>query len=353
MISAFIINRQMHYIREKDLGFDKEQVMMVYNPTWNRDFTKNMKERLGDFAASQPYITKYSGMIGGLDGSYNTNGFILNGEQKWRKQLSVDFGYFEMLGIKFIKGRPFSRDFPSDTFKTKRPAVINESLYNMLGDQVKLGAYCKPLNATIIGVVQDYHFETLSKKIEPEEHVLGNNFDMVFMFKINPGHMQDAISGIGKEWKSLTDYPFEYSFLDETISKMYESDMRWEKSIRISCFFAIFIACMGLFGLSAINAINRTKEIGIRKVLGASVKDIAMSLSSGFIVIVIIAILIATPVSYFVMNKWLEDFAYRINLSWWMFAMAGLMAFIAALTATSFQTIKAAVVNPIESLRSE
>ena len=131
------------------------------------------------------------------------------------------------------------------------------------------------------------------------------------------------------------------------------ADIRWEKTIQYSCFFAIFIACMGLFGLSSINAINRTKEIGIRKVLGASIKDIATTLSTGFVSIIIISVLIATPIAYWIMNKWLDDFAYRIDLSWWMFVVAGVMAFIIAMVTTSFQTIKAAIVNPVESLRSE
>ena len=353
MISAFVINRQMHYIASKDLGFDKEQVLMVTNPTWDPDFTKHLKVILGNFAKSSSYIFQFSGMNGGLDGSYNTNGFILNGEQKWRKELSVDYGYFEMLGIKVLQGRTFSRAYSSDTSKKIHPVVVNETLFNMLGYKAKLGEYCEPINATIIGVVEDYHFETLSKKIEPEEHVLGNNFEMIFMFKIKPDHMSEAIAGIGKEWKSVTDFPFEYTFLDETIAKMYEADIRWEKTIRYSCFFAIFIACMGLFGLSAINAINRTKEIGIRKVLGASIKDIATTLSKGFVSIIIISVFIATPIAYWIMNKWLDDFAYRINLSWWMFVVAGAMAFIIAMVTTSFQTIKAAIVNPVESLRSE
>ncbi len=353
MISAFIINRQMHFVNNKDLGFDKEQVLMVSNPTWNSDFSKQARARLANFAKSQSYISDFSGMNGGLDGSYNTNGFKLNGEQKWRKELSVDYDYFEMLGIKFLQGRSFSRSFPTDTARIKRPAVINETLFNLLGDQVKLGEYCEPLGSTIIGIVQDYHFETLSKKIEPEEHVLGLNYEQFFMFKIKAGKIPSAIAGIQKEWKSFTNYPFEYTFLDDTINKMYESDMRWQKTIQFSCFFAIFIACMGLFGLSAVNAINRTKEIGIRKVLGASVREITLTLSSGFIRMVTIAILVATPLSYWIMNKWLEDFAYRIDISWWMFVAVGIIAFIVALAATSFQTIKAAVVNPIESLRAE
>jgi putative ABC transport system permease protein len=353
MISAFVINRQMHFVSEKDLGFDKDQVIMVTNPTWDKDFTKSMKERLRNFSLSQPYISQFSGMNGGLDGANNTNGFVLNGEQKWRKQLSVDYGYFEMLGIKFIQGRPFSKAFATDTVRKINPIVINETLFQMLGDQAKLNEYCQPLGGTIIGVVQDYHFETLSKKIEPEEHTLGNDFQMFFMFKIKSGHMKEAIAEIGREWKRQTDYPFEYTFLDETIAKMYEADRRWEKTIQTSCLFAIFIACMGLFGLSAVNAINRTKEIGIRKVLGASVRDIAATLSSGFIIIITIAILIATPIAYWIMDNWLKVFAYRIDLSWWMFAVAGLLAMVIALLATSFQTIKAAVVNPVNSLRAE
>jgi|SRR5450755_177641 len=353
MIAALVINRQMHYINNKDLGFDKEQVLMVTNPTWDFDFTKHIKEVLGNFAKSQSYISQFTGMNGGLDGSYNTNGFTLNGEHRERKQLTVDYGYFEMLGIKVLQGRTFSRAFSSDTSKKTHPAVLNETLFNMLGDKAKLGEFCEPIHATIIGVVKDYHFETLSKQIEPEEHVLGNNYEMIFLFKIKPGHMPQAITEIGREWKSITDYPFEYTFLDETIAKMYEADQRWEKTIQYSSLFAIFIACMGLFGLSAINAINRTKEIGIRKVLGASVRDIVVTLSSGFTIMVTTAIIIATPVSYWVMSKWLEDFAYRIDLSWWMFAVVSAIAFVIALATTSFQTIKAAVVNPVESLRSE
>jgi putative ABC transport system permease protein len=353
MISAFIITRQMRFINNKDLGFDKEQVLIVSNPVWNMDFTKHAREQLGNFARSQPYISYFSGMNGGLNGANNMNGFKLNGEQKWRKQLSVDYDYFEMLGIHFLQGRSFSRTFSTDSSRKKRPAVINESLLTLLGDKAKVGEYCEPIDATIIGVVQDYNFETLSKKIEPEEHVLGLNYESSFMFKIKAGQIPTAISGIGKEWKSFTNYPFEYTFLDDTINKMYESDKRWEKTIQFSCFFAIFIACMGLFGLSAINAINRTKEIGIRKVLGASVRNIAVTLSSGFMKMVIIAIIIATPLSYWIMSKWLDDFAYRIDLSWWMFVVVGAIAFIIALATTSFQTIKAAVVNPVESLRAE
>jgi len=354
MLSAYVINRQMHYISHKDLGFDKDQVLMVTNPTWDRDFTLRTRERLRAFAATQPYITHYSGMNGGLDGSYNTNGFRLNGEQRWRKELTVDYDYFEMLGLKFVEGRPFSRAIASDTSSKIRPCVVNEALWTMLGKEAKLGEFCEPLRHTIIGVVKNYHFETLGKQIEPEEHVLARNYEMYFMFKIKGNRMSQAIAAIEKEWKAATGgYPFEYTFLDQTISKMYEAESHWQSIIEASCLFAIFIACMGLFGLSAVTAINRTREIGIRKVLGASVRDIFATLSSGFVVMVTIAVLIASPIAWWIMHAYLEDFAYRIEIGWWMFPVAGLVSLGVAMMTVSFQVVRAATANPVDSLRAE
>ncbi|MEO7120941.1 MAG: ABC transporter permease [Ginsengibacter sp.] len=354
MITTFVINRQMQYINSKDLGFDKDQILIVKNPTFDAAFTKPVHDRLMVWAKSQPAVLEFSGMNGGLDGSYNTNGFKLNGEQKWLKQLTIDYNYFKMLNIKFVEGRPFSKSMPSDTSRELRPSIINETLFKMLGKDVKLGVYNEAIRSTIIGVVKDYHVETLSKKIEPVQHVLAGNYESSFMFKIRAGQMRSTISKLEKEWKDISgNYPFEYTFLDESVAAMYKADMSWEKIIQASCFFAIFIACMGLFGLSAINAINRTKEIGIRKVLGASVKDIIATLSSGFVAMIAIAIVIAIPIALWITNKWLEDFAYRINITWWMFAVAGILAVLIALATVSFQAIKAAIANPVKSLRSE
>jgi putative ABC transport system permease protein len=354
MIAAFVMNLQMRHISNKNLGFDKEQVLMIKNPTWDISFTKKMKERLSNFSKTQPYVTMYSGMNGGLDGAYNSSGFTLNGEQKNRVDLTVDFNFFEMLGLKIIKGRSFSRDMASDTSKVQKAAVVNETLFNMLGKTAKIGEFNEPINARIIGVVKDYNFESLSKKIEPEKHILASDFISLFLFKIKPGKMQEAITKIEKEWKEASEnYPFEYTFLDESINKVYEPEMRWQSIIQASCFFAIFIACLGLFGLSAINAVNRTKEIGIRKVLGASVKDIFTSLSTSFVFMIAVAIVIATPIAWWVMNRWLEDFAYRIQLNWWMFAVTGIIALLIALGAVSYHAIKAAMANPVKSLRTE
>ncbi|MGN6601463.1 MAG: ABC transporter permease [Ginsengibacter sp.] len=354
MIAAFVISRQMQFINNKDLGFDKDQVLMVSNPKWDPAYTKQLTERLQVFAQSQPGVISFSGMNGNLDGEYNTNGFMLNGTQQWRKQISVYYNYFEMLDIKFLQGRPFSRNFPSDTSREVSPIIVNESLFKMLGKDAKVGEYNKPLRGTIIGVVKDYNFETLSKKIEPEEHRLATRYIGNFMFKVKAGSMQNVIAALQKQWKGISDnYPFDYTFLDQDIAKMYDADMRWQRIIQASCFFAIFIACMGLFGLSAINAINRTKEIGIRKVLGATVKDIVATLSSSFIAMIAISVVIAIPLASWIMNKWLDDFAYRISITWWMFAIAGIVALLIAFLAISFQAIKAARGNPVESLKSE
>ncbi|HWB24867.1 MAG TPA: FtsX-like permease family protein [Chitinophagaceae bacterium] len=354
MFAAFVMNRQMHFISNKDLGFDKEQVLMVKNPTWDVDFTQRTRERLRVFAASNPAIIAMSGMNGGLDGSYNTNGFMLNGEQKWLRQLSVDYNYFEMLGLKFVQGRPFSRAILSDTSRTEMPSIVNETLFKMLGSNAKIGVYNKDIRSTIIGVVKDYNFESLSRKIEPEQHTLATRYQQYFMFKVRPGKMQSTIASLQKEWRKINnDYPFDYTFLDQSIAKVYDADMRWRNIMQASCFFAIFIACLGLFGLSAVNAANRTKEIGIRKVLGATVKDIVQDLSRGFVVTFMIAIVIAAPLAYWIMNNWLQNFAYRINLSWWAFLLVGFTALAIALITVSFKAIRAATANPVNSLRSE
>jgi putative ABC transport system permease protein len=354
MIAAFVITKQMQFISDKNLGFDKEQVLMVENPSWDGRFTKNAHDQLAMFARSQPSISAFSAMNAGLTGGFNKSGFELNGEQKSFSYINVDYNYFELLGLKFVKGRPFSESIASDSSSKARTCVVNETLFNMLGKDARIGEFNNALDATIIGVVKDYHFESLSKKIEPQMHRLGKQYFGYFMFRIKPDNMQEEIASLQTAWKQITNnYPFQYTFLDQDIREMYEPEMRWQKTIEASCFFAILIACMGLFGLSAINASNRKKEIGIRKVLGADVKDIVSSLSKKFLVMVALAILIATPLAWWLMNKWLEDFAYRIQISWWLFVLTGGAAFLIALITVSFQAIKAALMNPVNSLRSE
>jgi putative ABC transport system permease protein len=202
--------------------------------------------------------------------------------------------------------------------------------------------------------VKDYHYESLSKRIQPEQHVLARGYVNDFLFKVRPGQLQPVIAALRSEWKSISNnYPFEYTFLDQSIAQMYDADMRWHRAIRASCCFAVLIACMGLFGLSAINTANRTREIGIRKVLGAGLRDIVATLSVGFLQMVCLSIFIAVPLAWWLMNRWLEDFAYRIEIRWWMFVMVGATALLIALATISFQVWKAARANPADSLRAD
>jgi putative ABC transport system permease protein len=354
MIAAYVINRQMNFINNKDLGFDKEQVLMVKNPGYDVPRTQKLRERFESWYRTEPSILNYTVMNGGLSGGGNTNGFKLNGEQQWLRQISVGYDYFNMLNLQFVHGRQFRRNITADTSSIVRPSIVNETLFRLLGKDAALGVYNKDIRSTIIGVVKDYHFESLSKKIEPQQHMLSSGYNQYFLFKVQAGKMQSSIERIGKIYREIVGgLPYEYTFLDGDIAHMYEADARWQQLVQVGCIFAIFIACMGLFGLSGINASNRVREIGIRKVLGANVKDIVVSLSFHFTGMIGLAILIAAPVAWWMMSSWLQDFQYRIMLSPWMFAGVGVIALMIAMFTVSYQAIKAAVVNPIESLKAD
>jgi putative ABC transport system permease protein len=196
--------------------------------------------------------------------------------------------------------------------------------------------------------------ESLSKKIEPQQHTLTTKYNRFFLFKIQPDKMHAAIDKIRHVYEQVVgDLPFEYTFLDEDIAHMYAADIRWQGLVQAGCVFAILIACMGLFGLSAIDASNRVKEIGIRKVLGATVRDIVVKLSFNFIGMIAIAVLIASPIAWWMMDAWLQDFEYRIAITPWMFAGVTAVAFIIAMCTVSYQALRAAIVNPINSLKAE
>jgi putative ABC transport system permease protein len=354
MVAGLVINLQMRYISEKDLGFDKDQILLVKNPVWDVDFGQRVNRDFTAFAATRPDIRDYTGIAGGLDGGGNENGFILHGEQKWLLQISVGYDYFRMLDLKLVQGRLFSPDILSDSSRDTRPSVVNETLFHMLGKDAKLNVYNETLRSTIIGVVKDYHFQSLSQKIGPLQHVLAQRFYSNFLFKLKGGRIPQSIAAIQMEWKAISNnYPFEYEFLDQKLAHLYESEMRWQAAIQASCFFAILISCLGLFGLSAINAINRTREIGIRKVMGAGVFNLVGKLSTGFLQWVALSIVLAAPLSWWIMERWLEDFAYRITLSWWMFVSVGILALLLAGGTVSYQALKAARANPIKSLRTE
>ena len=271
----------------------------------------------------------------------------------------VENDYFETLGFTLLAGRGFSKEFTADS----NSIVLNEAALKELGYDVKTAVGkkiyfdFKGIHNTmqIVGVVKNFNFESLYNSIKPFGFTtsIGNKYSYVIA-NVRTKNYASLLKEVEKSWNKINpDIPFVYSFLDKDFQKNYEKDQRASGIVSYFTFIAILIACLGLFGLSAFSAEQRTREIGIRKVLGASVTNVASLLSKDFIKLVLIALVIASPLAWIGMNKWLQGFAYRINISWWMFAIAGLLAIFIALFTVSFQAIKAAVANPVKSLRTE
>jgi putative ABC transport system permease protein len=260
--------------------------------------------------------------------------------------------------MQIIKGRNFSREFRSDS----SAVIINETTAKILGfdDPIGKKIYTTDGNVqptsisyTIIGVVKNFHFESLRQVIGPLCFRLGTN-NWSAAFKVATTDVRALIKNIEGKWKAVAPgYPFSYQFLDDAFDNMYRQEQRVGKIAIVFAVLAIFIACLGLFGLATYMAEQRTKEIGVRKVLGASVQNITTMLSKDFVKLVLIAALFAFPLAWWGMSRWLQDFAFRINISWWIFIVAAIIAFLIALVTVSFQAIRAAVANPVESLRNE
>jgi putative ABC transport system permease protein len=369
IISTLVINKQIHFIDKTDMGFNKDQVLILRSPYGYSDkpHTLALKQQLFNYAASEPAIDDVTS-VSIVFGGFNNNGFFINGGKVMLQAPDVDYNYFSFLHIPIIKGRSFSHDFPSDTAKLNVPGlrtaqslslamrsiVVNETLYNLLG-KPKLGVINQQMGGIIIGVCKDYHTQDLTQKIQPAYHTLQRYTPFSFWFRIKAGqNMPDMISKIQKQWNVLTNSaPFDYTFLDQEVAKNYESYLRWMKTITIASFLAILVSCLGLFGLSGLTTLNRTKEIGIRKVLGASVTNLFVLLNRSTIILAICSFAIAAPVALYLVHGWLDNFAYRIQPDWVLFTFAGFIAIMTALIAVSYHTIKAAIGNPVESLRSE
>lgn len=360
IIATLVVYSQLHFIQNKDLGYNKSQVLIVDN-----------NGALGDNAeAFKNEVLKTSGVIGGTLSAYLPVANSSRNDNTWSKDAvmneqngfdmqnwTVDYDYINTLGMQIIRGRNFSLDFPSDS----SGIIINETtekilgfddpigrrIYRGTGDSTGMEPY------TIIGVVKNFNFETLHKNIGPLALRLGKSTDIV-SFRINTSNVSGLLSMVKNEWASLAHgMSFNYRFLDESFDQMYRGEQRVGKIALIFSVLAIFIACLGLFGLATFIAEQRTKEIGIRKVLGASITGILQMFSTDFIKLVGISFIISAPLSWYVMNHWLQNFAYHMKMSWWIFLLAGIGALVIALITVSFQAIKAAVANPVKSLRTE
>jgi putative ABC transport system permease protein len=359
IVGTLVIYKQLSFIQSKDLGYNKDQVLTIENTFTLGDKAKVFKNSVIQMTGVQSGTL--SSYLPVSNSSRSDNTFFKSPTfdqkdgidmQNWR----IDYDYFKTLGMHIIKGRAFSLDFGGDS----SAVIINETTAGLLGfaDPVgkkiyKIGDDNKPVAFTIIGVVKNFNFESLKQGIGPLSFFIGGRNGMA-SFKVHTTDITGLVKKIEHLWKEMNPgMPFQYSFLDDSFNEMYKSEMRVGKIALIFSTLAILIACLGLFGLATFISEQRTKEIGIRKVLGASVEGIVRLLSKDFLKLVGISFVIAAPLSWWIMNSWLKDFAYRIPLEWWIIGLAGFIALLIALTTVSFQAIKAAVANPVSSLRSE
>ena len=362
IVGTIVVYRQLNYIQTKKLGFNKEQVLII-NGTGglgnNNEAFKNEVSKLSGVTASA-----YAGFLPIANSNRNDNTYstspVMDSKNGFNMQTwMADYDYMNVMGMELVKGRNFSKDFGTDT----SALIINESLAKLLGfdDPVgkKLYTYFQDqmgnrlVTYNIIAVVKNFHFESLRQNIGPLCFRLGKP-DWVTAFKVNTGDIQGLVKNVESKWKSFSPaMPFSYQFLDEAFDNMYKVEQRTGKLGLSLAIIAILIACLGLFGLATYMAEQRIKEIGVRKVLGASVGNITTMLSKDFVKLVLIATVIAVPVAWWAMHKWLQDFAYRVDISWWVFAVAGIIALLIAVLTVSSQAIKAAVSNPVKSLRTE
>ena len=268
----------------------------------------------------------------------------------------VDFDYIPQYKIRMIAGRAFSRDFQTDTTQSM---ILNEAAVKMFGyssPEQAVGRRFKQWGreGKIIGVMKDFHFRSLQLPIKPLSMRIEPTGSNLVSINLSTQNLPKTIASIENKWNAMIPArPFSYYFLDEFFDKQYRSEERFGKLFLNFSVLAIIISCLGLLGLASYSTMQRTREIGIRKVLGASVPNIVNLLSKDFLKLVAIAVLIASPIAWFAMNNWLQDFAYRIHIGWWIFLTAAVLAALIALLTVSFQAIKAAIANPVKSLRTE
>lgn len=342
-------------MRTHDLGFSKDQMMII--DTKQDKNQHAFKESLS--AISGIVSTSFSNGVPGngyMIADFkleNKAGDLETANLNW---YVVDFNFLSQYKIPLIAGRAFSQSFSTDSIKA---IVINESAVKLLGYTSPKEAIGKNFEqwgkkGKIIGVVKDFHFSSLQRKLEPLIMSVGAVNYQTLSIKLASANLPATLKAIEAKWNEIMPkQQFDYTFLDESFDKQYRSEERFGNLFFNFAVLAIFISSLGLLGLASYSTIQRTKEIGVRKVLGASISTIVNLLSIDFLKLVLIAFVIGSPVAWFTMNKWLQDFAYHITLSSWLFAIAGLVAIVIAFGTISFQAIKAAIANPIKSLRTE
>ena len=356
IIGTSVIYKQMHYLLNKKVGFDKDQVVILQGTgTLDNNNIKSLKNELSGLASVKSVsISDYLPITGT---NRNGNPFFIDGRSKLDAEVDAQFWqiddtYLKTLGMKLAEGRNFSYAMADDT--AGKTVIINQTLAKKLNLKHPIGArITNGSTFTVIGVVEDFNFNSMHEQIEPVALHLGISPSMITV-KVSGTDIKNTLQSITATWKQFApNQPIRYTFLDESFAKMYADVQRMGHIFTTFAILAIVIACLGLFALSAFMAEQRSKEIGIRKVLGASVNGITRLLSVDFVKLVALSILIASPAAWWAMNKWLQGFAYHEPVQWWILVGAGLAAILIALITVSFQAIKAAIANPVKSLRSE
>jgi len=352
----------LSFMQNKSLGLDKERIVTLTqnNPLIQKwgTFRDELLTSPNILNAGRSSRLPAGRLLDELDGESVQLGDTMSPLTASLKMLAIDMDFVPTYKIPLAAGRYFSRDFPTDTTQAW---ILNEAAVRAIGWKSADDAIGKRLiyggrrDCYVVGVLRDFHFESMHQQIVPMIFFIPrqkNNLNSISV-KIG-GDTPAALAHLKQTWEKFNaDFPFDYTFLDENYGRLYEAEMRQGRLYFVFAGLAILIACLGLFGLATFAAHQRTKEIGIRKVLGASVAGITGLLAKDFLKLVVVAILIASPIAYFLMNKWLADFAYRIDIQWWIFLIAGAMAVAVAFLTVSFQSIKAALANPVRSLRSE
>ncbi|GAB3771961.1 ABC transporter permease [Spirosoma horti] len=360
---SWVIYRQMGYVLHKDLGFNKDQVVTFH---LENEAPRKQIQALKEELRTSPLIEAVSAAsnpignnnIGTKGMKFEQNGVMPASAQVVQK-FAVDADYLNTLQIKLLEGRNFSASSPGDATSA---ILVNEALVKKMGWQSAIGkrvisyvSMDKALEFRVVGVVKDFHIYSLQHKIEPLVLQIPAPEDQDNLYvRIQSGKAQEALAYIQSVYQKFDPSASpSFHFLDENFSRQYRAEQKQGQLLLSFTILAVLIACLGLFGLAALAAEARTKEIGVRKVLGASVVSIVSLLSKDFLTLVVIAIGIATPIAWYAMSQWLQSFAYKVDLEWWVFALAGLLAVGIALMTVGFQSVKAALMNPVKSLRSE
>jgi len=358
IISTVIILQQIHFMRSRYPGFNKENVVII-----DADRISNTKKL---FQLFQQQLAKNPDVIGaasaelglGEGAGWSQTSFQYQGKDKNVNEYFVDDKYLPVLGIRLLAGRNFDPSISADTVNS---VIINEAMMNDFGWTLqnavgqRIAGYRDQFAPVVIGVTKNINYFSFSQEVQPQLfHQFSSYEPFKFFVRIKAGDPSKTIAGLQSAWNSIApDYPLKYSFLDEDLDRFYQSEDKWSNIVGWAGGISIFLACLGLLGLTALSVVNRTKEIGIRKVLGASLATIIRLLSKDFLKLVLIAFSIAIPLSWWLMSKWLMDYAYRINLQWWVFAIIAVVVMVVAIITVGFHSLKVGLTNPVRSLRSE